>query len=149
MKKQEKISVALLFILFLTVAIYEYRVSVKQIPATGNKRDEKALFQGVSSYELQEMINRGEEFTLVDIRSERRYRKGHIPGAVSIEFTDIEAGLNKLDRSRTIILYDESGPWSRIAYKKMKEKGFKNLRVLNNGIVGWKWEVSGEVVKSD
>ncbi len=142
---KERLSIAAVFAAMLLVAVYEYRESVKQIPSSGGK--EEALFMGVSSRELQEMINRGDDFILVDVRSPSEYRNGHIPGAISIPFPEIKAGMKELDRTKTVVLYCRSGPWSRIAYREFRDAGFSDVRVLRNGIVGWKWEVNGAIEK--
>ena len=149
MNKKDRMGVAVVFCLLFAVIVYEYRVSVKLTPSTEGTGSDETSIQGISSKELQDISKGGGDIIIVDVRSRRAYNKGHIPGAISIPFPDITKRSNELDQDKMVVIYCESGPWSRIAYGELKELGFKNLRLLKNGIVGWKWEVRGEIEKGD
>ncbi|MDH3974990.1 MAG: rhodanese-like domain-containing protein [Deltaproteobacteria bacterium] len=147
MKFKDKVSVAVvLFLLFLALR-YEYMESVRQIPSSRSNENKEALFDGITSSELSRLITNKHEFVLIDVRSSGEYRKGRIPGALSIPFSGIKSKISRYNKSDTIILYCESGPWSRVAYSELKKMGFENIRILINGIVGWKWEIGGQLEK--
>ena len=52
----------------------------------------------ISARELHGMMQRGERFTLIDARDEVHYRRGHLPGAISIPAED--APLDSVDLRR-------------------------------------------------
>jgi len=49
---------------------------------------ERAGIRFISAHELHAMMGRAERFVLVDARDEVHYRRGHVPGAVSIPAED-------------------------------------------------------------
>ena len=145
MKLKDKISaVVVIFLLFLVIR-YEYNESIKQIPSSAVKENKESLFDGLTSNELSRLIANKHKLILIDVRSAGEFDRGHIPGAISIPFSEIKSKINQYDKKESIILYCESGPWSRAAYKDLKNLGFENLRILINGIVGWKWEIKGQL----
>ena len=146
MKIKDIIAALVVFSLLTLVIIYEYRVSVEQIPSSASDRRENALFDGVTSKELSRLIAKKSNVTIIDVRSPGEYEDGQIPGAISIPFSEIKSKSTQHNKNDALILYCESGPWSKVAYNDLKELGFENIRILTNGIVGWKWEIKGELV---
>lgn len=57
--------------------------------------------------QLKKMVDSGAAFTLVDTRTEYEYRKGRIPGAISIppEKFDVIGSLLPGDKSAHIVFY--------------------------------------------
>lgn len=147
MKFKDLVSAIVVILLLFLVLRYEYTESVKQIPSSRSNTKQDALFDGVTSSELSRLIENKHNFILIDVRTSSEYKKEHIPGAVSIPFSQIKSKINQFKKSDAIILYCESGPWSRVAYNDLKKMGFQNIRILINGIVGWKWEIGGQVEK--
>lgn len=144
--KKEFFTIAFVAFVILGVIFFEAKRSVEETPATGHSVAGKELYAGISSKGLQEKIRDGNDFILLDLRMPAEYSKGHIAGAINVPVADIEKGIGSLNKDKEIILYCKSGPWSRQAYRILKINGFNNIKVLENGIVGWKWEVNGEVV---
>jgi len=149
MKKKDFILISLLLISLSAVVVYEYRESIRQVSQGGADNEGNPYLKSVTSRELQEMISSSADFTLIDLRTREQYDRGHIPGALTIPFPELPSQLETLDRKGNIVLYCKSGPWSRVSYKEMQKKGFPNVKILQNGIVGWKWEVEGEIVGKD
>lgn len=144
--KKEFFTIVLVAFVILGVIFFEAKRSIEETPATDPSVADKELYAGISSKGLQEKIRDGNDFILIDLRMPAEYSKGHIAGAINIPVADIEKGIGSLNKDKEIILYCKSGPWSRQAYRILKTNGFNNIEVLENGIVGWKWEVNGEVV---
>jgi len=149
MKKKDFILISLLLIFLSAVVIYEYGESIRQVSQSGVDSEGGPYLKSVTSRDLQEMISSGVDFTLIDLRNREQYDKGHIPGALSIPFPELPSRLEDLYKAGNIVLYCKSGPWSRVSYKDMQKKGFTNVKILQNGIVGWKWEIKGEIVAQD
>ncbi|NVO31808.1 rhodanese-like domain-containing protein [Hymenobacter lapidiphilus] len=70
---------------------------------------------------------------LLDVRTPEEYATGHLPGAGNVDFRapDLAAQLQKLDPSKTYVLYCASGNRSNKTALLMQEKGFKH--VINAG----------------
>ncbi|RFP65045.1 rhodanese-like domain-containing protein [Hymenobacter lapidiphilus] len=70
---------------------------------------------------------------LLDVRTPEEYATGHLPGAGNVDFRapDLAAQLQKLDPSKTYVLYCASGNRSNKTAVLMQEKGFKH--VVNAG----------------
>lgn len=144
--KKEFFSIGFVAFAIIGVLFFEAKRSINETPASGPSVADKDLYAGISSKDLQEKIRDGADLTLLDLRMPVEYSRGHIAGAINIPVADIEKHIGSFNKGNEIILYCKSGPWSRQAYRILKSNGFNNIKVLENGIVGWKWEVNGEVV---
>ena len=65
---------------------------------------------------------------LLDVRTPKEYAEGHLAGSQQLDYLNPEAfnaGISKLDKSRTYYIYCRSGKRSHGACQKMKKQGFK------------------------
>ena len=75
--------------------------------------------------ELRSLVTEGgEEYHLVDVRTDSEYSSGHIPTAENIPYDQIAGNLPTEDRDALIIVYCRSGNRSGIAANILKELGF-------------------------
>ncbi|MBW1743096.1 MAG: FAD-dependent oxidoreductase [Deltaproteobacteria bacterium] len=92
----------------------------------------------VTPAELQEKMERGDDFILLDTRTARELKKtGIIPGARHIPIDDLRERAGDLDPGKEIILYCAVGLRSYVGHRLLAMKGFKNLRTLTGGIYSW------------
>lgn len=145
---KERYVLGIVAVVVVGIVVWEAKRTIKEMPVTDLNLVTEDRYAGVTSQGLLEKMKKGENFTLVDLRKPDEFKAGHIRGAINIPIGDIENQFTSLSIDNETILYCNSGPWSRQAYKILKDKGFKNLRILINGIVGWKWEINGEVLAS-
>ena len=76
---------------------------------------------------------------LLDVGEYKDYRKERIPGAVLATTHDELLSLtDTLDRERLIFIYCAYISRSITAYTLLNNRGFSNVYVLIDGIVGWK-----------
>lgn len=68
------------------------------------------------------------EAIIVDVRSLERFRTGHIPMAVNVPLERIEQGRISLPKSRTLIVYCDTGGASIQAARILSDRGY---RVVN------------------
>ncbi len=54
---------------------------------------------------LKERLDAGESLLVVDARSSDEYAAAHIPGAISVPLSDIEARMDELPRDQEIVFY--------------------------------------------
>ena len=73
---------------------------------------------------------------LLDVRNEKEYNEGHLPGAILIpEYEIQQEALNKLkDKNQKIYVYCRSGSRAKKAINKLKKLGYTNLHYLG-GII--------------
>ena len=77
------------------------------------------------------------EFHLVDTRTKGQFAKGHIPGAVNIEWREIIAKRDQLPTDQSIILYCDTGMLSSKAHFALRLLGYENVKVLFGGYNNW------------
>lgn len=84
---------------------------------------------------------------LLDVRTKKEYRDGHIPGSILIDFNadDFDKELAKLDKNKTYLVHCAAGGRSARACKKMDQLGFKKVYNLQGGMGAW--EKAGKPVQ--
>jgi len=90
----------------------------------------------VKAPELREMLEKSKYILLVDIRSEKSYKEGHLDGAVNIPLYQITRRYDELPLDRTVVLIDDRGFRTFLAGSYLEQKGFKVMRLFA-GMRGW------------
>ncbi len=75
---------------------------------------------------------------LLDVRGDKEYSQGHIPGAVHVPLSDIGDKVKKLKKDKELVVYCRSGNQSIWAIKRLMGMGYKNLYNLKGGYSAWK-----------
>lgn len=75
---------------------------------------------------------------LLDVRTDKEYEQGHIPGAVHVPLADIGNRIKKLKKDKELVVYCQSGNRSIWAIKRLLGMGYKNLYNLKGGYSAWK-----------
>jgi len=75
---------------------------------------------------------------VVDARDAAQFAKGHIPGAVNIEWRQAVARRSELPKNRMVVVYCNSGSLSAQAVFALRLLGYDNVKVLQDGYEGWK-----------
>jgi rhodanese-related sulfurtransferase len=91
----------------------------------------------------------GRPFHLIDVREDREWKRGRIPGAIHIGRgvleRDIEARIP--DREDPIVLYCGGGYRSALAAESLGRMGYTEVRSMEGG---WRaWSGAGHEVESD
>jgi len=91
--------------------------------------------------EMQELVNL-EGMQLVDVRTPSEFVEGHVPNAQNIDFWDanFDENIEKLDKSKPIIVYCKSGGRSAKCATKLASIGFDKIYDLKDGFSQWKLE---------
>lgn len=89
--------------------------------------------------EFKQQIENG-NVQLVDVRTPREFKNGHIKGAMNIDFFSgkFNVNFNKLDKNKALYLYCRSGSRSRQTAKKLDAMGFIEIYDLKGGIINYK-----------
>lgn len=83
---------------------------------------------------------KGKQGTIVlDVRSPQELAEGKVPGYQQINFFDpgFKSKIERLDKSKTYLVYCRSDNRSSKACAMMSELGFENLYNLKGGIMAW------------
>lgn len=101
--------------------------------------------QEISATDLKEMLDRGEDFQLLDVREPHEYEDANI-GGLSIPLKLLPKQLDKLSRDKKIVVHCHSGQRSKQAIALLQEQGFQNLYNLKGGIVAWARDVDEDMI---
>ena len=93
----------------------------------------------ITTDELQEKIEKGEELLLVDFREDEEVAGGMIPGAIHIKMGDIPEKLDQLDKDKEYIFICRSGGRSGNVCHYLQDQGYK-VRNMTGGMLDWKGE---------
>lgn len=85
---------------------------------------------------------------LIDIRTPKELEDGYIKGAQNIDYMSdtFDTDIEKLDKSKPVLLYCRTGRRSGNCSEKMVKKGFVEIYDLQGGITQWKKQ-GFEIVK--
>jgi len=89
---------------------------------------------------VKNRMDRGDKFTLIDVREEGEFAKDHLPGAIhlgkGIIERDIEARVPELGAE--MILYCGGGFRSALAADNLQKMGYTNVISMDGGIREWR-----------
>ena len=100
---------------------------------------EAARESTISVRHLADMIERGDDFLLVDVREPHEYEIVSIPGSVLIPKGEIISGaaLAGLPQDRPIVLHCKTGARSAECLAVLKGAGFADAVHVGGGVVAW------------
>lgn len=101
----------------------------------------------IDPVEVKQKLNRGDDFTLIDVREPHEYQIAKIPGAKLIPLGELQKHLTELDPQAEIVAHCKTGGRSQKAVDLLKQNGFKNVRNMTGGITAWSDKVDPTVPK--
>ncbi len=97
--------------------------------------------RGISASQLHEMISRGHEVALVDVREPFEFEIARIPNSQLIPLGTIPERLTEIPRTETTVVMCKTGVRSARAIEFLRREGFENLLNLEGGLDAWREEV--------
>ncbi|MBZ8134069.1 metalloregulator ArsR/SmtB family transcription factor [Afifella sp. IM 167] len=100
--------------------------------------DDRDNMEPVSREELLRRT-RDDLVTVLDVRPPDEFAVGHLPGAINIPLSELEAKLADLDPDHEIVAYCR-GPWCVLSFEAvatLRAQGF-NVRRLEDGLPEWR-----------
>ena len=97
-----------------------------------------------TSEEVHERMLKNEAMTILDVRTESDYAKGHIPGAKNIHVLSLKEVLSlrsDINPNQPIIVYCNTGKASAFASEIITNLGYKYVWNITAGFVSWKFDV--------
>lgn len=98
----------------------------------------------VTVQELKEMMDRNDEFQLIDVREPFEYEVSNLNG-LNIPLGGVVIESDKVSKDKPVIIQCRSGKRSAQAVMLLEQQGFDNLANLKGGIVAWKEEIDPEM----
>ncbi|MFN4352741.1 MAG: rhodanese-like domain-containing protein [Hylemonella sp.] len=131
----------------LTLSLLALTVGVASLPAHAN---DKAIIDAMEGY--FEFVDYGgatifpeqipkddwKKFFVIDARDKGQFDKGHIPGAVHIEWRQVLAKRNEIPKDKPVLIYCNQGTLSAQAGFALRLAGYENVRILQGGMSEWK-----------
>ena len=102
--------------------------------------DAKSRVKETTVDEIKRRLDRGDRFTLIDVREESEFAKDHLPGAIhlgkGIIERDIEARVP--DPKTELVLYCGGGFRSALAADNLQKMGYSNVISMDGGVREWR-----------
>jgi rhodanese-related sulfurtransferase len=126
------LSVALVTALFLPAAD-EHHAAPNKVPAVDVEQFDK--------------LRQSKNHTVLDVRTEKEFKAGHIPGAINLDVNapDFSEKAAKLDKGQTYLVHCMVGHRSATACGKLRAAGFTNVLDFTPGLKAW--EKAGKPVE--
>ena len=107
-------------------------------------RKEQAKYRRITADEAQVLMEREQDYLILDVRSPEEFAEGHIPHAINIPMDRIgeEPPQELPDRNQMIFVYCVKGIRSMNVANRLAHMGYKNI-IEMGGIQDW----HGEIVK--
>ena len=103
---------------------------------------EANTYRQITMQEAVEMMEKEENYIILDVRTHEEFAAGHIPGAIVIPNETI--GTDDIpqlpDKDQLIMVYCRSGNRSKQASDKLVKLGYTNI-IEFGGIIDWPGEV--------
>lgn len=97
----------------------------------------KNKIESISPVQLKD---RTDEVVVLDVRDEASNMICSIPGAINIYSEELYMRSGELDKKKETVLVCKVGKNAYLSYIKLKEMGFKNLKVLEGGMSAYPYE---------
>ena len=98
----------------------------------------------VTVQELKNMMDRNEEFQLIDVREPFEYEVSNLNG-LNIPLAGILIEAEKVSKDIPVIIQCRSGKRSAQAVMLLEQQGYTNLANLQGGILAWRDEIDPEL----
>lgn len=106
------------------------------------ENDQEAVYLNITAEEAKSIMDSQDGYIILDVRAQEEYDEGHIPGAVVIPHTEVEARAEAElpDKEQVILVYCRSGRRSKLAAQALADLGYTNVKEFG-GIIDWPYEV--------
>lgn len=96
--------------------------------------------KNISAKQAKELIEKGNEVFILDVRTREEYNEFHMKGANLIPIQELEQNISKIPKDKKVIVHCAKGKRSAKACEILKNKGLKELYNVEGGINQWKSE---------
>ena len=135
--KPNKTAIALLLSLSVATVVAGADAKGEKKPSSAEKKEAKG-FKNVDVAEF-EKLRADKKNVVLDVRTQKEFQAGHIPGAVNIDVNapDFPEKVARLEKSKTYLVHCGAGVRSAKACDKMGHLAFPKLYNLEGGFKAW------------
>lgn len=107
----------------------------------------QGIARSISPLKVKEKIDNGDDFVFLDVRSPLEYKVLHIehPNVVLMPLGKLREEAKKLPCDKEIITFCQVSLRGYEAQRILEGQGFKNVKFMDGGLVGWPFETVGSV----
>ena len=77
------------------------------------------------------------KMVVIDARDAGQFAKGHIPGAINMDWRQVLAKRNSIPKNKPVLIYCNTGSLSAQAGFALRVAGWENVRILQGGMQEW------------
>ena len=77
------------------------------------------------------------KMVVIDARDPAQFAKGHIPGAISLDWRQVLAKRNTIPKNKPVLIYCNTGSLSAQAGFALRVAGWDNVRIWQGGMAEW------------
>jgi rhodanese-related sulfurtransferase len=78
------------------------------------------------------------KFMVIDARDPAQFAKGHIPGAINMDWRQVLAKRSTIPKNKPVLIYCNTGSLSAQAGFALRVAGWDNVKILQGGMEEWK-----------
>ena len=78
------------------------------------------------------------KMVVIDARDAGQFAKGHIPGAINMDWRQVLAKRGSIPKNKPVLIYCNTGSLSAQAGFALRVAGWENVRILQGGMEEWK-----------
>ena len=95
----------------------------------------------IDVHRVKQKLDRGEEFTILDIRERWEWQIAHLDKTLFIPMKLIPSHLEELNPSREIVVHCHTGQRSATVTEFLIQHGYRNVKSMSGGIKAWTEEI--------
>jgi len=101
--------------------------------------DARTRVKETDVHTVKARLEAGEKFTLVDVREESEWARGHLPRAVHLSRGIIERDIEERfpEKDTALVLYCGGGYRSALSADNLQKMGYTNVISMDGGWRGW------------
>lgn len=96
--------------------------------------------KSITTDELQELVERGEEIYLIDVREDEEVAYGMVPGAKHIPLGQLPERLDEIEAGAGVHVICKAGGRSAMACDFLESNGIETVNI-EGGMMNWNGEV--------
>ncbi|MBI4889041.1 MAG: rhodanese-like domain-containing protein [Acidobacteria bacterium] len=91
----------------------------------------------ITTAEVKDMLRRGIDLLLIDVREPFEHSARNIPQAVLIPMAEVPGRLDEINSGRTVVVHCTSGARSAAVCKFLRRRGVQNVFSMAGGLNAW------------
>ena len=102
---------------------------------------DNALNRGRKILTVKELMQNRASFTVIDVRSNKDFEKGHIEGAINIPLGDLSEKISQFPKDQSIVVHCNKGVTGNAAQNLLINLGFNTVYNLSGGYKEYKMTI--------